>query len=258
MRVTFLGTGTSRGIPVIGCGCSVCKSSNPENKRLRTSVLIESEVTVVIDASVDFRTQMLRQDVTSLDAVVLTHAHVDHILGLDDVYPFNVRSGNHMPVYASPETLNEIRLTFRYLFSETKYPGIPALALLPVDGPFQIGELHFEPIPVLHGRLPILGYRIGSFAFLTDVSEIPEESFEKLQGVKYLALDALRERPHYSHFSLGEAVQAAERIGATQTYLVHMCHDLEHDSTNRELPDSVALAYDGLVWEVEGDQDARR
>ncbi len=258
MRVTFLGTGTSRGIPVIGCGCSVCKSSNPENKRLRTSVLIESEVTVVIDASVDFRTQMLRQDVTSLDAVVLTHAHVDHILGLDDVYPFNVSSGNHMPVYASPETLNEIRLTFRYLFSETKYPGIPALALLPVDGPFQIGELHFEPIPVLHGRLPILGYRIGSFAFLTDVSEIPEESFEKLQGVKYLALDALRERPHYSHFSLGEAVQAAERIGATQTYLVHMCHDLEHDSTNRELPDSVALAYDGLVWEVEGDQDARR
>ncbi len=258
MRVTFLGTGTSRGIPVIGCGCPVCKSSSPENKRLRTSVLIESEVTVVIDASVDFRTQMLRQDVKNLDAVVLTHAHVDHILGLDDVYPFNVRSGTHMPVYASPETLEEIRKTFRYLFSANRYPGIPSLELLPVDGPFQIGELCFEPIPVVHGRLPILGYRIGSFAFITDVSEIPEESFEKLQGVKYLTLDALRERPHYSHFSLDEAVQAAARIGATQTYLVHMCHDLEHESTNRKLPDSVALAYDGLVWEVEGDQDARR
>ena len=257
MRVTFLGTGTSRGIPVIGCGCEVCKSNNPENKRLRTSVLIESEVTVVIDASVDFRTQMLRQDVRSLDAVVLTHAHVDHILGLDDVYPFNIRSGTHMPIYASSETLNEVRKTFRHLFSERKYPGIPSLALHPVDGPFQIGELHFEPIPVVHGRLPILGYRIGSFAFITDVSEIPEQSFEKLQGVKYLALDALRERSHYSHFSLGEAVEAAERIGATQTYLVHMCHDLEHQSTNRELPDSVALAYDGLVWEVEGDEDAR-
>ena len=140
------------------------RSNNPENKRLRTSVLIESEVTVVIDASVDFRTQMLRQDVRSLDAVVLTHAHVDHILGLDDVYPFNIRSGTHMPIYASPETLNEVRKTFRHLFSERKYPGIPSLALHPVDGPFQIGELHFEPIPVVHGRLPILGYRIGSFA----------------------------------------------------------------------------------------------
>ncbi len=257
MRVTFLGTGTSRGIPVIGCGCEVCKSDNPKNKRLRTSVLIESEVTVVIDASVDFRTQMLRQDVRNLDAVVLTHAHVDHIFGLDDVYPFNIRSGHHMPVHASSETLSKLKQTFRYLFSEKKYPGVPALALHSVDGPFQIGELHFEPIHVIHGQLPILGYRIGSFAFLTDVSEIPEESFEKLQGVKYLALDALRRRPHYSHFSLGEAVEAAERIGAAQTYLIHMCHDLEHESTNRELPDAVALAYDGLVWEVEGDRDAR-
>ncbi len=256
MRVTFLGTGTSRGIPVIGCGCEVCKSNSPKNKRLRTSVLIESGVTVVIDASVDFRTQMLRQDVRRLDAVVLTHAHVDHILGLDDVYPFNMRSGNPMPVHASPETLNEVKQTFRYLFAEKKYPGVPSLALQTVDGPFQIGDLHFEPIHVLHGQLPILGYRIGSFAFLTDVSEIPEGSFEKLQGVKYLALDALRRGHHYSHFSLDEAVEAARRIGATQTYLIHMCHDLEHESTNRKLPDSVALAYDGLVWEVEGDRDA--
>ncbi len=250
MRITFLGTGTSRGIPVIGCGCEVCTSDDPRNKRLRTSVLIESDATVVIDASVDFRAQMLRHQVKNLDSVVLTHAHVDHILGLDDLYPFNVRTGRHMPIYGSSETLEEVRITFRYLFSERGYPGIPSLTLHPIDGPFQIGDLRFEPIPVLHGRLSIFGYRVGPFAFLTDVSEIPEESYEKLSGVRYLALDALRERSHYSHFSLNEAVEAAARIGPDQTYLVHMCHDLDHESANRRLPDFVSLAYDGLVWEL--------
>ena len=233
-------------------------SRTTPKQRLRTSVLIESEVTVVIDASVDFRTQMLRQDVRSLDAVVLTHAHVDHILGLDDIYPFNIHSGIHMPVYASPETLNEVRQTFRHCFPRGSTPDFLLWISTPWTVLFESGGFTSSRFLFFTGGLPILGYRIGSFAFITDVSEIPEESFEKLQGVKYLgSWNALRERPHYSHFSLGEAVEAAQRIGATQTYLIHMCHDLEHQSTNRELPDSVALAYDGLVWEVEGDQDAR-
>ncbi len=250
MRVTFLGTGTSRGIPMIGCGCDVCTSDDPRNKRLRTSVLIESDVRVVIDTSVDFRVQMLRHQVNNLDAVVLSHAHVDHILGLDDLYPLTVRTGKNMPIYASSETLEEVRITFRYLFSEKRYPGIPSLTLHAVDGPFQVGDLKFEPIPVLHGRLSILGYRVGPFAFLTDVSDIPEDSYKKLKGVRFLVLDALRERSHYSHFSLSEAAEAANRIGSEQTYLIHMCHDLDHERTNRSLPDTVSLAYDGLVWEL--------
>lgn len=250
MRVTFLGTGTSRGIPLVGCTCDVCTSDDPRNKRLRTSILIESDINVVIDASVDFRSQMLLQQVKRLDAVILTHPHVDHILGLDDLYPFTMRTGKNMPIYGSNETLKEVRTTFRYLFSGKRYPGTPTLMLHAIDSPFQIGNLRFEPIPLLHGRLPIFGYRVGCFAYLTDVSKIPEESYEKLQGVRYLALDALRDQPHFSHFSLNESIEAAERIGADQTYLIHMCHNLDHETTNKKLPDKISLAYDGLVWEL--------
>ena len=253
MRVTFLGTGTSRGVPVIGCSCEVCTSSDGRNKRLRTSVLLESKATVVIDASVDFRAQMLRHGVRSLDGIVLTHPHVDHILGLDDVYPFNIWSGRSMPVFASPDTLQRVRETFSYLFAEKRYPGIPSLDLRPIDGDFRIGDLCFEPVEVLHGRLPIFGYRIGEFAFITDVSEISDQAFEKLAGVRFLVLDALRRKPHFSHFSLRQAVEAARRIGACRTYFVHMCHDLEHAATNRELPEGMALAHDGLTWDLEAD-----
>lgn len=250
MRITFLGTGTSRGIPVIGCECSVCTSNNPKNKRLRPSILIESQAAVVVDASVDFRLQMLRQDVRRLDAVVLTHPHVDHILGLDDLYPFNVRSGNPMPIYGSPSTLKEVKITFRYLFAEQTYPGIPKLDLHAVNGTFEIADLRFEPIEVFHGKLPVLGYRLGPFAYVTDVSFIPDESFEKLEGVEILALDGLRYRSHPTHFTLSEAVTAAQRIGAGKTYLVHMCHDVDHDEGNAFLPDSIKLAYDGLVLDM--------
>lgn len=250
MRVTFLGTGTSRGVPVIGCQCAVCTSDNPKNKRLRCSVLIESDVNVVIDTSVDFRTQMLRQGVRRLDAVVFTHPHVDHILGLDDVYPFNIWSRKSMPVWASPATLAELKITFRYLFTEERYPGIPTLEMNSVDGPFQIGDLSFEPIEVIHGKLPILGFRLGDFAYVTDVSEIPPASLEKLAGVRWLALDGLRYKSHFSHFSLAEAAETAARIGAQRTYLIHMCHDVDHDEGNAFLPDGVELAYDGLELEV--------
>lgn len=250
MRITFLGTGTSRGIPVIGCECKVCASTNPKNKRLRPSVLIESGATVIIDTSVDFRVQMLKYNVKHLDAIVYTHPHVDHILGLDDVYPFNVRSGKPMPLYASPDTLQELRITFRYLFEVTPYPGIPEVELIPINGNFQIADLNFEPVEVFHGKLPVLGYRLGNFAYVTDVNFIPKESFAKLQGLKYLALDGLRYKSHPTHFTLAEAVATAEKLKAEKTYLVHMCHDVDHDDTNASLPDSVRLAYDGLVLEV--------
>ncbi len=250
MRVTFLGTGTSRGVPVIGCDCAVCTSSDPRNQRLRASILIESQACVVIDTSVDFRTQMLRSQVKRLDAVVYTHAHVDHILGLDDVYPFNIWNGRALPVYASPDTLRELKVTFRHLFAAQRYPGIPQVELFPIEAPFRIGDLRFEPIPVLHGRLPVYGYRIGDFAYITDVSEIPPESMQQLHGVRHLVLDGLRYKEHYTHFSLEEAARVALDLGAAQTYLTHMCHDVDHEEGNAVLPPEVRLAYDGLVWEL--------
>lgn len=251
MRVTFLGTGTSRGIPVIGCDCRVCRSDNPKNRRLRSSVLIEGEASVVIDTSVDFRTQMLDQDVRSLDAVVLTHAHADHILGLDDVYPFCIWGGKPLPVYADAYTLEQIKRVFQYLFEEDRYPGTAQLELRAIDGPFEVNGMCFEPIQVLHGNLPVLGFRLGEFAYLTDVSRIPGESQAKLQGLRYLVLDGLRFRSHPTHFSIPEAVETATDLGASQTYLVHMSHDVEHDETNADLPASVQLAYDGLVLEID-------
>ncbi len=250
MRVTFLGTGTSRGIPVIGCDCAVCRSDNPRNRRLRCSVLLESDVTVVIDTSADFRQQMLRHKVRKLDAAVFTHAHVDHILGLDDVYPFNIWAGRDFPIFASEETLKEIRITFRYLFAENRYPGIPTITPNEISGPFEIGDLKFEPIEVFHGRLAILGFRVGKFAYITDVSRIPDQGRAQLKGVGTLALDALRYRPHATHLSLDQAAEIAEAVEAGQTYLVHLCHDVDHEEGNARLPDTVRLAYDGLVLDV--------
>ncbi len=206
----------------------------------------------MIDASVDFRTQMLRAQVKSLDAVVITHSHVDHILGLDDVFPFNIWSRKSMPVYASPATLRELQITFRYLFFGPRYPGIPSLELLPIEGTFRVGDLEFEPIEVFHGKMPVLGFRLGNFAYVTDVSRIPKRGLERLTGVTHLALDGLRYKSHPTHFSLDQAAEMAIRLGAQETYLVHMCHDVEHDEGNRYLPEGVRLGYDGLVWEVEG------
>jgi phosphoribosyl 1,2-cyclic phosphate phosphodiesterase len=250
MRVTFLGTGTSRGIPVIGCECPVCLSDNPRNKRLRSSLLVESDVSVVIDTSVDFRQQMLRYGVKKLDAVILTHSHADHILGLDDVYPFCARAGRPMPVYSSPETLAQVRITFRYLFAETLYPGIPEVDLRAIEGPFTIGRLAFEPVEVLHGSMAVLGFRIGGLAYVTDVSRIPDAALERLSGLKCLILDGLRYRPHASHFSLEQACAVVARLGPEASFLVHMSHDVDHEEGNRRLPDSVRLAYDGLTLEL--------
>lgn len=232
---------------MIGCTCRVCRSTNERNQRLRSSILIESEVNVVIDASVDFRAQMLQNQVQRLDAVVFTHSHADHILGLDDVYPFSARSGQALPIYASPETLNQIRVTFRYLFSENRYPGIADIELRSIDGPFQIGDLTFEPVDVFHGKMPVLGFRIGPLAYITDVNRIPDRSLRKLEGLECLILDGLRYRPHVSHFSLAEAVEVARVVKPERTFLIHMCHDVDHDEGNNYLPETVRLAHDGLV-----------
>lgn len=251
MRITFLGTGTSRGIPTVGCQCEVCTSTDPKNKRLRSSLLITSENNVVIDTSVDFRTQMLQHNVTSLDAVVYTHCHADHILGLDDVYPFNMWSGKTTRAYASPGTLKEIQITFRHLFQGDLYPGVPGMEFIPINGNFKIGDLEFEPLEVLHGTMPVLGFRVGRFAYITDVSHIPEKAFQQLEGVEYLVLGGLRYLSHPKHFSLSEATEIAQQVGAIETYLVHMNHDVDHVTGSASLPESVSLAYDGLILEID-------
>ena len=250
MKVTFLGTGTSRGVPIIGCQCRVCHSSDPRNHRLRTSILLQSKASIVIDTSVDFRSQMLRYGVKRLDAVLFTHSHADHILGLDDVYPFNIWSKKRIPAYASPETLEQIRITFRHLFSENPYPGTPKVDLVPIEGDFWIGDLNFHPVEVFHGQLPVLGFRIGDFAYITDVSYIPEQSMQQLEGVKCLVLDGLRYKSHPTHFSLSEAAETALQLGAVETHLIHMTHEVDHDEGNSVLPESVKLAYDGQVLKI--------
>lgn len=251
MRVTFLGTGTSRGVPVVGCRCAVCLSADPRNKRLRSSILVqENGACVVIDASTDFRQQMLRECVETLDAVVLTHHHADHILGLDDVFPYYVRAGRNLPLFASAATLREVGTTFRHLFGAPQYPRLARLEPREISGPFRIRELELEPVDLLHGNLPILGFRISSFAYLTDVSHIPDQSWSRLEGLDCVVLDALRYRKHPTHFTIAEAVRAAERIGARRTYLIHMCHDVDHQTLSAELPAGVEPAFDGLVLEL--------
>jgi len=246
MRVTFLGTGTSRGVPVIGCECRVCRSDNARNRRLRCSALIEADVTVLIDTSSDFRQQMLAQDVKHLDAVVYTHHHADHVLGMDDLFPLTARSSRALPVYADSQTMGELKVTFRHMFNNSGYGGVARIQPNEITGAFSIGSLKFEPIRLFHGKMPILGFRVGRFAYLTDVSHIPEESIARLNDLDYLVLDGLRYRPHPTHFSIDQALEAAGRIGAKQTLLIHMSHDVDHDEGNAALPEGVELAYDGL------------
>jgi len=254
LEITFLGTGTSHGVPMIGCECSTCRSDDPRDNRLRPSVFVRGDAgtSVLIDAGPDLRAQALKHGITRVDAIVFTHGHADHILGLDDVRRFNAVMGQPMKLYGDGVTLDEIRRTFRYVFDENvpRGGGIPQLDLSLIEGPFTIGELPFVPIPLWHGTRQILGLRIGGFAYLTDCNAIPDGSWPLLAGVDVLVLDALRHRPHPTHFSLKEAVAAAGRIAARQTYFTHMCHDLPHAETSADLPEGVALAYDGLRLDV--------
>jgi phosphoribosyl 1,2-cyclic phosphate phosphodiesterase len=252
MRVTFLGTGTSTGVPVIACRCRVCTSEDPRNRRLRPSILLEWDGrTVLVDSSTDFRQQALLHRIDRLDAVLYTHCHADHVMGLDDLRIYNFRQRSDLPVYGSPRTLSDIRRTFWYAFSETQEGGgKPRLDLRPVEGPFDLFGALVEPVPLWHGDLPVSGFKIGSFAYCTDCNRIPEESMTTLSSLETLVIDALRPTPHPTHFSLPETLALLSMLRPRRSYLIHMGHDLEHQETENALPESVRLAYDGLVLEI--------
>lgn len=235
---------------MIGCECGTCRSQDPRDRRTRPSVFIQADdgTAILIDAGPDLRAQALAYGVTRVDAIVFTHGHADHILGLDDVRRFNHIMRRPMACYADAHTVDDIRRMFAYVFDPCapRGGGLPQLELFTVAGPFCLGPLEVIPVPVLHGERPIFGLRLGGFAYLTDCSAIPDASWALLAGLEVVVLDALRERPHPTHFSLGEALDAAGRIGAQRTYFTHMCHDLPHAATCARLPAGVELAYDGL------------
>lgn len=257
--LTFLGTGTSMGVPTLGCGCAVCTSPDPRDRRLRPSVLVHwanatRERFVVIDTGPDFREQALQSGIKRVDAVFYTHSHADHILGLDDLRPLSFmafREGGPIPLYATAETRATLERVFDYTFSpDATYPNRARLRLDPLEDITSIHGVSFQRVPVMHGDMEIVGYRFGRAAYLTDVSEIPESSFALLEGLDHLVLSALRYQPHPSHATVEQALGWAKRIGARNTWLTHIAHELGHEATNRTLPAGVALAHDGLTVPV--------
>ena len=251
MKITLLGTGTSQGVPMIGCPCEVCQSMDYRDKRLRVAVHIEvNGNSFVIDTGPDFRQQMLRERINKLDAVLLTHSHKDHLAGLDDVRAFNYLQKKDMPVYGMKQTLTQVRSEFYYAFEELKYPGTPQIQLHQIDeNDFVVNGVTITPLPVFHLHMPVFGFRIGNFSYITDANQIPNETFERLKGTEILVLNALQKESHPSHFTLSEAIAIAQKIAAPQTYFTHMSHRLGlHKNIEKELPKSIALAYDGLSF----------
>ena len=249
MQVTFLGTGTSSGVPLIGCQCAVCQSLDYRDKRLRVSVLIETQgKSFVIDTGPDFRQQMLRERVTQLDAVLFTHQHKDHTAGLDDVRAFNFLQRQDMPVYARSQVLDQLKAEFAYVFADKKYPGIPRIQLHEITNqPFCIEGVTFVPIDAMHHNLPVFGFRVGDFAYLTDINFVPDHEMYKLNNLAVLVIGALQIEPHISHFTLSQALDFAQKVGAKQTYFTHISHKLgSHKEVSKHLPDTVLLAQDGL------------
>lgn len=250
ITVTILGSGTSHGIPMIACDCPVCTSVDPHDHRMRPSILIQYEnTTLLVDTSPELRLQCLANHVRRVDAVLYTHFHVDHVAGMDDLRRFNWLQNGAIPVYGQQATLDRLQVMFPYVFeTANSYPSaVPNLNLHAIDGPFEVGGRTITPIPLLHGKLPVLGFRVGNFAYCTDVSEIPAGSWPLLHNLDVLILDALRKRPHPTHFNLEQAVSHAKQLGAKQTYFTHIAHELPHEETNRELPPKMALAHDKLV-----------
>jgi phosphoribosyl 1,2-cyclic phosphate phosphodiesterase len=252
--LTVLGSGTSMGVPTIGCDCPVCRSSDPRDRRTRPSVLIEyGGRSVLIDTTPDFREQAIRENIKSLDAVLYTHAHADHILGIDDLRPLSyLHKPGRLPLYAHPDVVALIRNMFRYIFeSDYKFGGLPQVELKPLDGPVELFGARFEPVTVIHGETEIYGFRFGSAAYLTDHSLVPEASFKQLQNLDILFLDALRHTPHPTHSTVGKSLQIVERVKPRRAFFTHICHDLGHEATNAVLPEHVRLSYDGMKLEFE-------
>lgn len=253
MKVTFLGTGTSQGVPPIGCTSPVCLSNNPKDKRLRCSVHIEVKgKSIVIDAGPDFRYQLIRAGIDKVDAILFTHEHRDHTAGLDDIRPFNYLQQKPMEVYLDQRVYESFKLQYHYIFTEKKYPGIPEINFHIIENePFYVEGIEVIPIAVLHYKLPVFGFRIGQFTYITDANFILPEELSKAIGSDVFVLNALRNEPHISHFTLQEAVEVANVVGAPQTYFVHMSHQIGfHDEVNAELPTQIQLAWDGLVLEL--------
>jgi len=253
LKITVLGSGTSVGVPTIGCHCSVCTSTDPRDNRLRPSILIGYDGhNVLIDTTPDFRTQALRAGIDRLDAVIFTHSHADHIMGLDDVRPFNFRQKGQIPIFASPETMASIRRCFQYIFDGVnRESNVPQLdARLIHGGAFEVFGLEFLPVPIMHGRQTIYGFRFGAAAYLTDHSDIPESSMEQLHGLDVLFLDALRYKPHPTHSTVDRSVKTVEKLAPRRAFFTHICHDLGHERAESLLPPHIRLAYDGLEIHV--------
>jgi phosphoribosyl 1,2-cyclic phosphate phosphodiesterase len=253
LTITFLGTGTSGGVPMIACPCNVCHSADPRDKRLRSSILVQSASTsIVVDTGPDFRYQMLRANVTHLDGIIFTHPHKDHVAGLDDVRAFNFFSGKPMNIYANELTQEVIIREFPYAFTDTKYPGLPEITLNPIDSqPFTIGDITILPITVWHLKMPVLAFRFGNFTYITDANRIDDSEKEKIKGCDTVVLNALRKEKHVSHFSLDEAIAMAGELGARQTLFTHLSHQMGlHADVDAALPENIRLAYDNLRVEM--------
>jgi phosphoribosyl 1,2-cyclic phosphate phosphodiesterase len=266
LKITLLGTGTSHGVPMIGCDCRVCRSTDPRDRRSRPSILIEisgtgdagaSAVagavrTILVDTSTDLRAQALTYGVRRVDAILFTHSHADHVFGLDEIRRYNHLQHQVIPAFADARTIADLRQMFAYIFSAAtpKGGGIPQMTLSRIVGPFSLGGIEVVPVPILHGERPILGFRLGSFAYLTDCSAIPAATWPLLSGVRTLILDALRDRPHPTHFSVDEALAVVARLAPERAFFTHICHDLPHAQTSARLPPGVELAYDGLVLDI--------
>jgi phosphoribosyl 1,2-cyclic phosphate phosphodiesterase len=253
LQLTVLGSGTSMGVPTLGCHCDVCRSSDPRDQRTRPSLLLSyNDRNVVIDTSPDFRAQAIREKIERLDAVIYTHGHADHILGLDDIRPFNLKQGGVIPLYASADTQDTLRKQFAYVFDEMPTESsVPGVEMHTITGPFELFGLEFVPVPANHGKQPVLGFRFGGAAYLTDFSTVPEESKKLLTGLDDFVLDALRYRPHPMHSNVEQSLALVAELKPKRAWFTHICHDLGHIDANAKLPEGVQLAYDGLKFEVQ-------
>jgi phosphoribosyl 1,2-cyclic phosphate phosphodiesterase len=257
-KVRLLGTGTSTGVPVIDCSCPTCTSTNPKDNRLRCAAYLEVDGThILIDVGPDFRQQALRYAIPDIDAVLITHHHFDHVSGMDDLRPYLFKNRTSIPCHAVKGSADEVRSMFSYIFRDGTYPGVPRLRMHDVTGPFEVQSRSKEeapvrviPIPAVHGSLDVLGYRVGNFAYMTDVSEIPFASRSLLEGLEVLVLDGLRDKPHPMHLTIDQSIQLATEIGAKQTWFTHIAHDLTHSEIELRMPEGMAPAYDGLECTV--------